>query len=57
VGTKCTENAGVSLLLLLLLQVAHNPALPASGTMRTTGEGNVIVDTILSANDDDDDDA
>jgi hypothetical protein len=48
VGTKCKEKLGAS--LLLLLQVAQSPALPASATIRTTGAGSEIVDTARREN-------
>jgi hypothetical protein len=57
VGTKWRVKVGV--LLLLLQQVAHTPALPVSATMRTMGAGRVTVDARWRVKGDDaeDDDA
>jgi hypothetical protein len=40
--------------VLLLLQVAHTPALHVSATMRTTGAGREMVETMWRENTDDD---
>jgi hypothetical protein len=57
VGTKWRVKVGV--LLLLLQQVAHTPALPVSATMRTMGAGRVTVEARwrVKGEDAEDDDA